>query len=156
MTDNLDDEKNMMAADRDHAWRRSCAAVLEPVSSKPQLPDWSSKHFDCYAAAAEQSARTAFGVVDDPRVGGVSPLLAALYGRYARGFETRIAADNRSYLVASGALALGLVVLLGVLFFWLNSRAAPSQVAVNNATWCSDWRSALSCPNAQSNAGEHN
>lgn len=143
MPHHFDDEKDMVAAHRDHASGGFGSTELEPVGSEPQISDWSPEHFDCYTAAAEACSRAPVRVIDDPRVVGVSPLLAAPYG-HIRGFEARIASDNRCYLVGSAAIALGIVILLaGLFYFGLQRRepawfgSAPAHVARNDSLWCS-------------------
>lgn len=136
MTDDLDYVKHMMAADRDHAWGRACGAILEPVGGKPQIADGLAEHLESHATTAERHARTTFGMIDDPRI--------VLYARHANSFHARVASDNRAYLVASIALALGLVaMLLGLLYFVAGDRPAPSKIAVNDA-WCSGF-AGLNC-----------
>lgn len=134
----------------------------QPVGSKPQIPDWSPEHFDCYAATAEQSARTTFGVVDNadccgggtdfghaPWCRGV-PDRVRLYRENAHSFHARVARDNRAYLVGTTVLALGLVAMLGCLWLF---RPAPIKVA-EDKVWCGTFRQALSCPGAEHKAGK--
>ncbi len=150
MPNNLKDVEHMTVSPSHPAGRRLGGLELPPVRREPQIPDGFAEHLDCYAAAAEGCSRASFGVADNPRTVGKSPLLAAAYGRHSAGFATRAAYDRRCYLVGLAALALGLVVLLGALAVfgpsWLRDgfRSATPKVALDDTAWCSSFRG-LSC-----------
>ena len=127
---NLEDEKDMMTTHRNHPRRSLRGFEAEPVGCKPQVADGFTEHLDCYATTAER---------------GTGAPLRMLHDTYRAGFHARVAADNRAYLVATIALALGLAVMLfGLLYFGTNRPAASHIAVYDSKAWCSGF-DGLSC-----------
>ncbi len=132
MTDNFEDHENMVSTYRNHADRRRRLLKAEPVRRKPQIPDRPAEDFDCYAAAAERGARTAFGMVDDSRFGPFNVVRPNPVGLV---------------LCAASALSFGLVAAIVALWLlapgWL--WTAPPHIALDNSSWCFGFDHGLSC-----------
>ncbi len=139
MPSNLKDVEHMMPAHRDHPRRGLGGPILEPVGRKPQIADGLAEHLDGYAATTESRARATAWMVHDT---------------YSAGFAARVARDNRAYLVATIALAFGLVVMLAVGAHLVRNgwpRHATPHIAVNNPdnSWCLGF-DGLSCKHKDS------
>ncbi len=141
MTDNFNNIKHVMPADRDHAGSCLRRLELEPVGGEPQIPDGLAEHLDGYAATTESRARATAGMVYK-----ADPAVLTLHATYAAGFNARVAYDRRCYLVGSLAIVFGLALMIGALLWlgpgWL--RATPAHIALDDTAWCSSFRG-LSC-----------
>ena len=143
MPDNLKHNKHVMPADSDHAWRRLRGGKAKPVGCKPELAHVPAEHFESGAAAAERGARTAFGMLDNADREAWHRYNAMVNDDYA--LTRRIAFDRRAYLAGLGALALGLAIMLGGLYWLYPHRSAPPHITVDNAGWCTGFSHAPSC-----------
>ena len=145
VTEDFKHNKHVMPADRDHSGSRLRTFELEPVGSKPEGADRPAEDLYSHAAAAEASAWTAFGMIDDPG-------LRVDRFRARRSVIDRIAFDRNAYLVGTAAVTLGLLIMVGAI--WLYTyRSAPSHIAVDNrAAWCSGF-AGLNC-STQDKAGK--